>query len=190
MLYSKLPCARVAMTVGYTIPSTHVPGIIPNGLLQASIQVVLNGIRNVTDERKFFDKWYWSAGMGLLYGGIVGYDLAKAKELNYWWGNEVKYNRTQWSFTNTDKPDYVIDFEIPSVGSKLENDCVSTTITEIEAKRGDLRNYNLPFFASFPAFAMEPDSSYADRRISSCMGRSNFDTGLVEKKILYPSTFS
>jgi RHS repeat-associated protein len=126
---------------GYPIPYTQVPGMLPNGALQAGIQVSLNGIGNLTDGRKFFDNWYWSAGMGFASGAFSGYGLAKEKGLNYWWGNKVKYNRTAWSFYNVDKPDYVIDFGISNVGSKAENDCVPTTFTEIETRMGGSRTY-------------------------------------------------
>jgi RHS repeat-associated protein len=89
---------------GYAIPYTQVPGMLPNGALQAGIQVTLNGIGNLTDDRKFFDNWYWSAGMGFASGVISGYGLAKEKGLNYWWGNSVKHGRTQWSFFTSELP--------------------------------------------------------------------------------------
>jgi RHS repeat-associated protein len=127
--------------VGYAIPYTQIPGMLPNGALQAGVQVTLNGIGNLTDDRKFFDNWYWSAAMGFASGAFAGYNLAKEKGLNYWWGSKVAYNRTQWSFYNVDKPDYVVDFSIPNVGSKADNDCVPTTFAEIESKRGGTRTY-------------------------------------------------
>jgi len=67
---------------GIYIPNTQIPGMIPNGALQAGIQVTLNGIGNITENRKFFDNWYWSAGMGFVSGAIIGYELAKASGLN------------------------------------------------------------------------------------------------------------
>jgi RHS repeat-associated protein len=51
-----------ANMAGLNIPYTQVPGMLTNGGLQAGIQVALNGISNLTDGRKFFDNWYWSAG--------------------------------------------------------------------------------------------------------------------------------
>ncbi|MDR0507888.1 MAG: FG-GAP-like repeat-containing protein [Dysgonamonadaceae bacterium] len=131
-----------AAMAGYSIPYLQVPGMIPNGTLQAGVQVTLNGIGNVTDGRNFFDNWYWSAGMGFASGAYTGYGLAKEKGLNYWWGNEIAYNRTAWSFYNVDKPDYVIDFGISNVGSKAPNDCVPTTFAEIEIKKGGSLSYN------------------------------------------------
>jgi hypothetical protein len=140
-----------ASAAGYAIPHLQVSGMIPNGALQAGVQVTLNGIGNVTDGREFFDNWYWSAGMGFASGAVSGYGLAKEKGLNYWWGNEKAYNRTSWSFYNVDKPDYVVDFGISNVGSKSENDCVPTTFAEIETRRGGVRTYenfeqNLPTY--------------------------------------------
>ena len=61
--------------------------------------------------------------------------------LNYWWGNNIAYNRNSWSFFNVDKPDFVIDMGIPNVGSLAKNDCYPTTFSEIEAKKGGSRSY-------------------------------------------------
>lgn len=127
---------------GITIPNTQVSGMISNGLLQGGVQVTLNGIGNLTDKRSFFDNWYYPFAMGFASGAYAGYGLAKQKGVNYWWGDEVKYNRTQWSFINADKPDYVIDMSINNVGSKSANDCVPTTFAEIENRTGGSRTYS------------------------------------------------
>jgi hypothetical protein len=63
--------------------------MIPNGALQAGVQVTLNGIGNVTDGQEFFDNWYWSAGMGFASGAISGYGLAKENGLNIWTGKRL-----------------------------------------------------------------------------------------------------
>jgi RHS repeat-associated protein len=166
-----------AGVAGYAIPYTQVPGMMTNGALQAGVQVTLNGIGNVTDGRKFFDNWYWSAGMGFASGAFSGYGLAKEKGLNYWWGNEVKYNRTAWSFFNVDKPDYVIDFGIPNVGSYTEVDCVPTTFAEIERKRGGSRTYEN--FKQNPDYVESVGFKTTQRRYERLMKRT-FGNSTVE----------
>jgi RHS repeat-associated protein len=127
---------------GYHIPYTQVPGMISNGALQAGIQVTLNGIGNLTDDRKFFDNWYWSAGMGFVSGSFSGYQLAQEKNLNYWWGSKVKYGRTQWSFLTAEKPYETISWDIKNVGSQKLNDCVPTSYAEMNDYFGGNTSYD------------------------------------------------
>ncbi|GAB6013229.1 hypothetical protein MK137Hg34_000278900, partial [Viscerimonas tarda] len=103
---------------------------LSNGGLQAGIQVGLNGIGNLADGHNFFDNWYWSAGMGFASGAISGYNLAQAGGRNYWWGNEVQYGRTPWSFFTSEMPYKTINFPVNNVGSLKPNDCVPTTLLE------------------------------------------------------------
>ena len=121
--------------------STNVSGMITNGLLHACGNVVINGITNVSEHRDFFDNWLLSAGFGFVEGAIRGYFSSKAKGANYWWGNGVKYNRTQWSFINTDKPDYTIKMMQTSAISREDNDCLASTMTEAENELGGNRTY-------------------------------------------------
>lgn len=125
---------------GYSIPG-QLPGILTNGSLQAGVQVGLNGIGNVTDGRKFFDDWYWAAGRGFLSGATIGYRLANESELrlNYWWGNEVAYGRTQWSFINSELPMTSIDFNIQFSTATANNTCVPQSLAELEASKGGTR---------------------------------------------------
>ena len=60
---------------------------------------------------------------------------------NYWWGGEPKYNRTQWSLINTNKPDEIITMPTGNGGNKNPNDCLPTTLSEIEQVRGGSRTY-------------------------------------------------
>jgi hypothetical protein len=166
--------------LGYNIPYIQVPGMIPNGALQAGIQVTLNGIGNLTDDRKFFDNWYWSAGMGFATGAISGYGLAKEKGLNYWWGNKNAYNRTSWSFYNVDKPDYVVDFGIPNVGSKSENDCAPTTGFEIETKRKGSRSYD--DFVNNSGYVKDKGAVYSQSSYESYMHNTHTDIQTMSKK--------
>ena len=129
-----------AMNAGLSF--LNVPGMIPNGLLHAGGNVLSNGITNAMYGQDFFSGWGFHAATGFAGGAYSGYQLSKKGGLNYWWGNEVKYNRTQWSFYNVDKPDYVIDFGIPNVGSKTENDCVPTSFYEAEVKHRGGRTYD------------------------------------------------
>ncbi|MCD2424454.1 FG-GAP-like repeat-containing protein [Niabella pedocola] len=119
----------------------QIDGIIPRGLFQAGENVLINGIANTVTGEPFFKNWGGVALSGFVYGGISGYNLANEHSKNLWWGSDVGYNRNKWSFFNSDIPDETIDFRIPSVGSKLENDCVPTTFAEIETRRGDARTY-------------------------------------------------
>jgi len=73
---------------------------------------------------------------------IAGNELAKAKGVNRFWGSEIKYGRTQWSFFTSKKPDEILDFGISNVGSALDrSNCVPTTFAEIERKRGGTKGY-------------------------------------------------
>jgi|GEM_PF-65692 len=122
----------------------NVPGMIPNGILHAGTSVLTNGLTNTLYGQSFFNGWYYQAAFGFAGGAYGGYQLVKASDgkLNYWWGNKVAYNRTQWSFWNVDKPDFRIDMRVPNVGSKYTNDCVPTTDLETETMRGGSRSYN------------------------------------------------
>ena len=132
-----------AGVLGYSIPYTQVPGMITNGLLQGGIQVSLNGIGNLTEGRNFFNNWYWSAGMGFLSGAISGYELAKAKGSNYWWGGEVKYGRTQWSFNPSEKPYASYDFGlINGDNPNVRSDCGPATGVEADRYHGGKKNWN------------------------------------------------
>jgi len=122
--------------------STNVPGIFTNGLLHATGNVAINGITNISEHRGFFYNWGMSATVGFLEGTIGGYIESKRTGLNYWWGNKVKYNRTQWSFINTDKPDYTIVLMRTNTIAKNENDCMIATMTEIENETGGGRTYD------------------------------------------------
>ena len=128
--------------VGMKVFSMNVPGIVTNGVLHAAGNVVLNGVTNWTEGNNFFDNWGWSALAGFIEGAIGGYAESKIKGKNYWWGNEIKYNRTQWSLINTDKPDEIIEMLSVSGGSERLNDCVPTTLYEIEQVRGGNRTYD------------------------------------------------
>jgi len=60
----------------------NVPGALPNGALQAGIQVTTNGLGNLAEGNNFFDNWYWAAGMGFLNGSLTGYIMADEIGLN------------------------------------------------------------------------------------------------------------
>ncbi len=63
--------------VGYNM-LCQIPGMLSNGALQSGIEVALNGLGNITEDRPFFDGWYIAAGTGLLTGAAAGRDLAKS----------------------------------------------------------------------------------------------------------------
>ena len=136
---------------GYTytlLPS--VDGIITRGGMMAGINVAANGIGNCLQGNNFFKNWYVAALRGFVEGAFEGYQMVAEKNRsieigekdNFWWGNRVKYNRNEWSFINTDKPDYEVIFDkIKNVGSLNSNDCVPTTFAELEAALGGKRSY-------------------------------------------------
>ena len=130
--------------VASSAPSLVFPsasGIITNGLLHACSSIIVNGINNCMEHRDFLDNWYWAAIIGFAEGAYSGYCAAKANGKNYWWGNSVKYNRTQWSFINTDKPDYSIVLMHKEPVEMKNNDCVVATFTEIENEFDGSRTY-------------------------------------------------
>lgn len=59
--------------------------------------------------------------------------MVSEKGLNYWWGNDVKYGRTQWSFFTSEKPYETISWNIKNVGSLSVNDCLPASFSEAEA---------------------------------------------------------
>jgi RHS repeat-associated protein len=129
---------------GVQIPTLfpNLDGIIIRGIYQAGVNVGLNGIGNLINGDPFFNNWEGVALSGLTNGTITGYQLADFNGKNLWWGSDIGYNRKKWSFFNWDVPDYTIDFGIPNVGSNLDLDCVPTTFTEVETKRGGVRTYD------------------------------------------------
>ena len=119
-----------------------ISGIIPNGLLQAGINIATNGLSNVLQGEPFFNGWVFPAASGFITGAISGYAMANTKGLNNWWGNRIRYNRTAWSLINTNKPDYTIKFEyLKSLQSINPNDCVPLSLNEIENVIGGDRTY-------------------------------------------------
>lgn len=130
----------------------NVQGLFTRGVLNACVNVGVNGFFNTITNANFWKDWQQYAVSGFIFGALTGGALAYENGNNIWWGNSVKYNRSQWSLINTNKPDYVIKYDIPNVGSRLENDCVPTTWAEMEELTGGSRSYE--FFVS--------ESSYVD----------------------------
>ena len=58
------------------------------------------------------------------------FSTGQGRRKKHWWGNEVKYGRTQWSFFTSEKPYAVVKWDIENVGSLNENDCVPTSFAE------------------------------------------------------------
>ncbi|NDW19297.1 hypothetical protein D0T53_10275 [Dysgonomonas sp. 216] len=101
-----ISAVTTAATIGVSqyFGGLNVSGIMPNGALHAGINVTTQGVANVISGNKFFDGWAINAGIGFAQGANAGYQLSKKNGLNYWWGNEVKYRRTQKSFFNINNP--------------------------------------------------------------------------------------
>ena len=116
-------------------------GILSRGVSMAGVNVLTNGVDNLINNKSFFNNYQVAAYSGFAIGALEGASISKEMGKNMWWGNDIAYNRTQWSFFNDDRPDRIIYFDIPDVGSKSLNDCVPSTFAEIEAARRGTRTY-------------------------------------------------
>jgi hypothetical protein len=130
-----------ANMVGFNIPTFNIAGVIPNGLLHAGLQVTFNGIGNISQNQDFFHNWYIPAIYGFATGAYAGYNISDERGLNYWWGNNVEYGRTQWSFFTSEKPYETIKWNIKNVGSLSLNDCVPTSFAEADDYFGGNTSY-------------------------------------------------
>jgi hypothetical protein len=122
----------------------------------AASSITLNGLNNVIGGQNFWNNWQSSlisgavggAISGGISGGIKGYQLSRERGLNNWWGNEIKYGRTKWSFFTSEKPYQTIKWDINYVNkiNPAINDCVPTTFAEIDEWFGgniDYEQYKL-----------------------------------------------
>jgi len=124
-------------------------GAVSGGIIGGASSFLLNGANNLIGGNNFFDNWKSSLISGAITGaitGAIGGGIAGGKEAlkqgkNVWWGNEVKYGRSQWSFINTEKPYQVIDFDISDVGSSSANDCVPASFSEANKHFGGNTSY-------------------------------------------------
>ena len=114
-------------------------GMIPRGLFQAGVNVGINGLVNIINGDKFMDNWESAVISGFINGAITGYELAKANGTNYWWGNEVKYGRNQWSFINVQKPVIDVRIRIKYVTQNGEFDCNYACLEAIDEYYGGNR---------------------------------------------------
>lgn len=97
-----------------------------------------NGLNNLVSGREFLDD-AWNAtrsGMisgalaGSLSGGLTGGKNALQSGKNIWWGNDVKFGRTQWSLNPVEKPYATVRFGLNDIAKNV-NDCVPASFTEI-----------------------------------------------------------
>ena len=124
--------ASMAGIFGGFAAMIHLQGVIPMGLAYAGSYFIANGITNFCNNKDFFENWAAATLYGFVVGAITGGLLAYQSGKNIWWGNEIKYNRTRWSFDNSNKPDYTIYYGVKDVGNKTDQDCVPSTLAEIE----------------------------------------------------------
>lgn len=124
-------------------------GALSGSVLGAGSSVLLSGGNNLLAGNDFFENWKSSAISGAINGaitGAVGGGFAGGKAAiqqgkNVWWGNDVKYGRNQWSFFNIEKPYDVVDFKTYKVGSNNLNDCVPTSMAELDKHFGGNTSY-------------------------------------------------
>jgi len=63
-------------------------------------------------------------------GGLLGGKNALQSGKNIWWGNDVKFGRTQWSLNPVEKPYATVRFGLNDIAKNV-NDCVPASFTEI-----------------------------------------------------------
>jgi hypothetical protein len=131
-----------------------VAGAIPNALATGAAQAGLgaaigfgqNGLNNVVAGNSFIDGWQQAViggaiggfVSGAVSGGIKGYNIAKYAGKNVWWGNQVKYGRTQYSFFTSEKPYATVKFPIKFTPDG-NNTCVVQSLAEFEKAMGGSR---------------------------------------------------
>ena len=138
------------ITGGAVVNAFNVGGIftgaVVGGLTGAAVGGVGGGLSSWAMGGDFWDGAKHGALLGgisgAFSGGFAGYAIAQAKGLNYWWGNEVKYGRNQWSFFTSEKPYYVVKWDVSNVGSKSLNDCVPTSFAEANDYFGGNTSYD------------------------------------------------
>ena len=148
----------VAGTVGaLTGGIPQIAGIIPGALAGAGIgaltgaatSVAMNGLSNVINGQNFWDNWQQSALSGAISGGIAGgirggiqgFQISKARNLNYWIGRDRAYlgggkYRSQWSLAwgASDIPD-VIEFKsAPYTGPPITNGCLAMDMSSNDTR--------------------------------------------------------
>jgi RHS repeat-associated protein len=100
--------ARIADEIAYQVAmyiafsqiggAIQVYGTIPSALVGGGTNVGTNGLSNAIQGKPFFDGWEWSLAMGVIGGGIEGYNNARSIGANPWTGklfqNERVYSST------------------------------------------------------------------------------------------------
>ncbi|MDO9155173.1 MAG: lamin tail domain-containing protein [Paludibacter sp.] len=115
-------------------------GAASGAVIGGASSFLLNGGNNLLNGNNFLDNWQQSVKSGAfigaitggIAGGISGYSEALKQGKNMWWGSKITYGNTKWSFFNAEKPYEVIDYKIKNTGNKATNDCVPTTLGEID----------------------------------------------------------
>lgn len=116
------------------IVNCFIPGAdgIIHGIIQGALAGGLSGgITSATiaklsgeDVSDAFKQGFKSGALnGMISGGINGFETAKARGLNYWWGTQRKdwaWGRNQWSFAWWDGP---IEFQAPGNYTGLDFRC-------------------------------------------------------------------
>ncbi len=112
--------------------------------------ILLNGVNNMLQGNNFFvncrdamvNGAISGAISGAFAGGWIGGINALESGKNVWWGCEVKYGRTQWSFITSEKPYEVVRFNNLHDFSTHNNDCLPNTCAEINAHFSGNRGYD------------------------------------------------
>ena len=137
-------------------------GIIPGSFLGSGAgaltgmctNFVYNGLNNVINGRNFFfgaKEALLSGALsgsisGAFLGGINGYNNSIDSGKNIWWGSEVKFGRSPWSFFTSEKPFATIRFDGIRTSMNGPFSCVPDTYKELSDYFGGDYQFNDPRF--------------------------------------------
>ncbi len=116
-------------------------GIFTRGMTMTGINIGINGLSNQIKGDSFFSDWKAAAIICFVNGAVEGGVMANQMNNNLWWGNDIAANRSKWSVFNYYKADEYLSFNIPNAGDRAGEDCVPTTMSEVERYYGGHRTY-------------------------------------------------
>ncbi|MDR1739352.1 MAG: FG-GAP-like repeat-containing protein [Bacteroidales bacterium] len=169
-----------AGALGWGASFINVPGIIGGASVGGSIGagigslsgITLNGFNNLLSGQNFWNNSGKAAAVGALAlgtggaigGGVKGYQLSQQRGLNYWWGNKVKWGRTQWSFFTSELPYETISWDIKDIGRLYsdDNNCVPISLVEADNYFGGSASYD--YFKDFTGYVQDVGVVHRDDR--------------------------
>jgi RHS repeat-associated protein len=149
------------LSVGPLVDFANIKGAFPGGVVGGLSGALTGGLAGGINSSlwggDFSDGFrggaIGGAVTGALAGGNWGYINAKNAGKNVWWGNDVKYNRTQTSFFNFNKPDIYRSPIRANGGSKITNGCFPKCLETTGLLYGKDEYY---FASEYSSFTGEP----------------------------------